>query len=234
MALGRLLLLFCLCAATWRQATGLGCGGAARAAAARPRLGAAAGADSGPGVDSLWAAGLEPGRGGDEGATRVKRAPLPPTSVAAAEDDVVAAAAATATATAASGLLAANPNADDLYVEYGMIDETLIDRSIEKAVQQIIEEGLGGGDKKAPEPTPVEKFQQMYLDIKARKKGQTQTQPAPGSPALDAAVMLEALLGGEQAKDPFDERKVMMKLRTMLDTQDFSDLFKDPTIGDWL
>lgn len=115
-----------------------------------------------------------------------------------------------------------------------MIDEALIDRSIEKAVQQIIEEGLGGGDKKATEPTPVEKFQQMYLDIKARKKGQTQTQPAPGSPALDAAVMLEALLGGEQAKDPFDERKVMMKLRTMLDTQDFSDLFKDPTIGDWL
>ena len=46
--------------------------------------------------------------------------------------------------------------------------------------------------------------------------------------------MLESLFGGEQAQDPFDERKVMMKLKNMLDLEDFKELFIDPKIGDYM
>lgn len=120
-----------------------------------------------------------------------------------------------------------NPNSDDEYIEYGKIEESSIDKSIEKAVQAIIEEGLG--NNREAELSPVEKFQRMYLDIKSRKDNKNQVEVK-----MDHAVMLEQLLGGEQTKDPFDERKVMMKLRNMLNQEDFKDLFLDPTIGDWL
>jgi hypothetical protein len=121
-----------------------------------------------------------------------------------------------------------NPNAGDKYTEFGMIDESLLDKSIESAVRQMIDEGLG--KDKSQEPTPVEKFQSLYLELKTRDRKQTTLKGTN----LDAAVMLEKLLGGEQAKDPFDERKVMIKLRNVLTPEDFYDLFKDPTIGDWL
>jgi hypothetical protein len=32
----------------------------------------------------------------------------------------------------------------------------------------------------------------------------------------------------------FSQRKVMLKLRRMLDKEDFEGLFSDPVIGDWL
>ena len=121
-----------------------------------------------------------------------------------------------------------NPNSGDKYTEFGMIDESLLEKSIETAVRQMIDEGLG--KDKSQEPTPVEKFQSLYLELKTRDRKQTTLKGTN----LDAAAMLEKLLGGEQAKDPFDERKVMIKLRNVLTPEDFYDLFKDPTIGDWL
>ena len=121
-----------------------------------------------------------------------------------------------------------NPNSGDKYTEFGMIDESLLDKSIETAVRQMIDEGLG--KDKSQEPTPVEKFQSLYLELKTRDRKQSTLKGTN----LDAAAMLEKLLGGEQAKDPFDERKVMIKLRNVLTPEDFYDLFKDPTIGDWL
>jgi hypothetical protein len=121
-----------------------------------------------------------------------------------------------------------NPNADDLYTEFGMIEETVIDKSIEKAVRQIIEEGLG--KNKEPELTPVEIFQGMYREIKSRNKQESNIVAVDSKE--EAAVMLEKLLGGDQCKDPFDERQVMMKLKNMLVKEDFTELFKDPSIGD--
>lgn len=49
---------------------------------------------------------------------------------------------------------------------------------------------------------------------------------------FDSTAMLADLFSDSQKKDPFDERKVMMKLRNMLAGEDFQDLFKDPNIGD--
>ena len=49
---------------------------------------------------------------------------------------------------------------------------------------------------------------------------------------LDSAAMLADLFSDSQKKDPFDEKQVMMKLRKMLEDEDFQDLFKDPNVGD--
>jgi hypothetical protein len=42
------------------------------------------------------------------------------------------------------------------------------------------------------------------------------------------------LFSDSQRKDPFDEKKVMMKFRTMLKNEDFESLFRDPLIGDFM
>ena len=126
---------------------------------------------------------------------------------------------------------AVNPNADTEYQEYDVIPETALNAAIEDAVQRIIDDALkGSSDLVEPEKSPVEKFQQMYREIKATKRERKDGTVAK----MDSAVMLENLLGGEQTKDPFDERKVMMKLRSMLNQEDFKDLFLDPKIGDIL
>ena len=62
----------------------------------------------------------------------------------------------------------------------------------------------------------------------------TRNKDASGATTLDSAAMLADLFSDSQKKDPFDERKVMMKLRKMLKTEDFTELFKDPNIGDFL
>lgn len=125
-----------------------------------------------------------------------------------------------------------NPNSDSEYQEYDVIEASTLDNTIEDAVQRIIEDALRGTsntDKKG-ELTPVEKFQNMYREMKSTKR-----ERKDGSVGkLDSAVMLEELLGGTQTLDPFDERKVMMKLRSMLNQEDFKDLFLDDKIGDWL
>ena len=64
--------------------------------------------------------------------------------------------------------------------------------------------------------------------MKSRNKG------AAAAATLDSTAMLADLFSDSQKKDPFDERKVMMKLRKMLKTEDFTELFKDPNIGDFL
>ena len=64
--------------------------------------------------------------------------------------------------------------------------------------------------------------------MKSRNKG------AAAAATLDSTAMLADLFSDSQKKDPFDERKVMMKLRKMLKTEDCTELFKDPNIGDFL
>jgi len=110
---------------------------------------------------------------------------------------------------------------EDEVLDLNLISETAIDQSIERAVKQLLDEGF-----KAPEKAPTEIFNDMYFNLKNKKSN--------NSTSLDPAAMLAQLFPDEQAKDPFDERKVMIKLRQMLDKGDFDDLFLDPTIGDWL
>ena len=186
----------------------------------------AAAEGSGVGVDALWTGCLgESGEGANQVTRDVKsRATLSQTQpVQSTTDD-----SSTKDEDELALLDLDNPNADDLYTEFGMIEETVIDKSIEKAVRQIIEEGLG--KNKEPELTPVEMFQGMYREIKSRNKQESKRVAMDSK--VEAAVMLEKLLGGDQCKDPFDERQVMMKLKNMLVKEDFTELFKDPTIGD--
>ena len=129
-----------------------------------------------------------------------------------------------------SGVFLANPNAEDEYVEYGEIDEAATDKSLEEAIRVIIGQGLVNAKSETVELTPVEKFEQLYKELQLRDGNG----PSGTRNKMDAGNMLEHLLGGEQTKDPFDERKVMIKLRNILDSDDFKELFLDPAIGDWL
>jgi hypothetical protein len=108
---------------------------------------------------------------------------------------------------------------DEDDVDIDLIVESVMDQSVEKAVKQMIEEG----PKVDEEATPAEKFNMLYKDIKSKKNETT---------SMDSTQMLAALFTEGQTKDPFDERKVMMKLRNMLHKEDFEGLFKDPVVGD--
>ena len=135
---------------------------------------------------------------------------------------------------------------DNIQDELG---QSLLDESIQNAVNNLIKKVEyestfeEDGSRKL---TPEEKFQEMYRRLKEESskakesddaESETSTSIAGGSLEQQqekAAVMLDQLFGGEQAKDPFDERKVMMKLKNMLHIEDFKELFLDPKIGDYL
>ena len=68
----------------------------------------------------------------------------------------------------------------------------------------------------------------MYKEIKSRKNGTVTAS------SFDSTKMLQELFPDSQQNDPFDEKKVMLKLRTMLGGEDFQQLFEDPSIGEWL
>ena len=63
----------------------------------------------------------------------------------------------------------------------------------------------------------------MYNTIKAAKKDDKKA---------DAASMLKSLFPEQNLSTPFDERKVMIKLRKDLDEQDFKDTFINKNVGD--
>lgn len=132
-----------------------------------------------------------------------------------------------------TGVGFANPNAEDEYVEYGEIDEATTEKSLEDAIRVIIDQGLVNKKSEMAELTPVEKFEQLYKELQMRD-GKGPSGLSGTRKKMDAGNMLEHLLGGEQTKDPFDERKVMIKLRNILDSEDFKELFLDPAVGDWL
>jgi hypothetical protein len=125
--------------------------------------------------------------------------------------------------------LALAPGAGSEVGEWGGLgidtfEESLMDISIQNAVKNFIEEA-----PKDPEISPLEVFQQMYKDIKAKKVG------VNGTTALDPKSMLESLFPAtDVGNDPFDERKVMIKLRNIMHEDDFKDMFKNPAVGDFL
>ena len=73
-------------------------------------------------------------------------------------------------------------------------------------------------------PSPSETFKDFYESIKLKKNNQTNQ--------LDATQILESLFTEKPVREPFDDRKVITSLRQVLNTDDFSALFKDPNIGD--
>jgi hypothetical protein len=105
--------------------------------------------------------------------------------------------------------------------DINLIAEFDIDKSIQLAVQKLVDAG-----PKEPMLTRTETFDRLYNDIKTKKNESTTK--------LDHTSMLAALFADSQKKDPFDEKKVMMKFRTMLKNEDFEKLFRDPLIGDFL
>eukprot|EP00596_Hydrurales_sp_CCMP1899_P009357 CAMPEP_0119045832 /NCGR_PEP_ID=MMETSP1177-20130426/42804_1 /TAXON_ID=2985 /ORGANISM="Ochromonas sp, Strain CCMP1899" /LENGTH=154 /DNA_ID=CAMNT_0007018215 /DNA_START=361 /DNA_END=822 /DNA_ORIENTATION=- len=112
-----------------------------------------------------------------------------------------------------------NENEDD-NMDINLVSDTAIDRSIQMAVQKMVDSG-----PKAPELSRTETFDIMYKALKSQKDKNNST--------MDPTEMLAALFSDSQRKDPFDERKVMMKFRTMLKNEDFESLFRDPLIGDF-
>lgn len=118
-------------------------------------------------------------------------------------------------------VIGVNTGNEDEILDLNLISETAMDQSIERAVKQLLDEGT-----KAPAKAPTEIFNEMYLNLKDKN--------SKNSTSLDPEAMLAQLFPDDQTKNPFDERKVMIKLRQMLDKGDFDDLFLDPTIGDWL
>lgn len=101
---------------------------------------------------------------------------------------------------------------------FDLITEQAVDQSLEKAVKQMV------GSVSSSTIDPVDKFNTMYKSLKANGKNKTKT--------FDASEMLLELFPVEEAKDPFDEKKVIMKLRQMLDAEDFKGLFLDANVGD--
>ena len=112
-----------------------------------------------------------------------------------------------------------------------VIDESIMDHGISVAINQLIKDVSirENGTPAEPKQTPTERFQQMYIDLKAEDEDKNRVEPQDR-----AAAMLDKLFGGEQTTDPFDERTVMMKLKQIMNPEDFIGLFKDPTIGDYL
>eukprot|EP00607_Mallomonas_marina_P009677 CAMPEP_0182420024 /NCGR_PEP_ID=MMETSP1167-20130531/4497_1 /TAXON_ID=2988 /ORGANISM="Mallomonas Sp, Strain CCMP3275" /LENGTH=84 /DNA_ID=CAMNT_0024595383 /DNA_START=425 /DNA_END=679 /DNA_ORIENTATION=- len=82
---------------------------------------------------------------------------------------------------------------------------------------------LEDAEKAVNRESRVNKFQQIYKDIKGKNKNIT----------VDATDMLASLFEDEQVKDVFNEKKIFVKLRNTLDKEDFTELF-DPGVGDFL
>ena len=112
-----------------------------------------------------------------------------------------------------------NVLSDDEDVDtFDLITEQAVDQSLEKAVKQMV------GSVSSSTIDPVDKFNTMYKSLKANGKNKTKR--------FNASEMLLELFPAEEAKDPFDEKKVIIKLRQMLDAEDFKGLFLDANIGD--
>ena len=71
----------------------------------------------------------------------------------------------------------------------------------------------------------------LIQSIKLSKGDTTAAEAAPKR-KLDPAEILASLFTDKPVREPFDDRKVMMKLRQVLTVEDFAGLFKDPMIGD--
>mgnify|MGYP000448137573 CR=1 FL=1 len=112
-------------------------------------------------------------------------------------------------------------------VDSYLMADSMMGLNIEDAVARLIEDDKKkGGDGDAADMSPSEKFKQIYNSIKASDGTDKNTT------ILNATAMLASLFPEEKLSTPFDERKVMMKLRRDLDEQDFKDTFLSPEVGE--
>ena len=90
-------------------------------------------------------------------------------------------------------------------------------------IQETVAKMLGSELKKAggEEVSPEAKFSAIYESIKTSNTTQ-----------LDAAKILADLFPAEKLSTPFDERKVMIKLRQSMDDEDFKKTFLNKDVGD--
>lgn len=120
-----------------------------------------------------------------------------------------------------------NPNISNETTDFDDIsidDIDMTERSVELTVMQMLNlNGTNPVYKSSKSPT--ETFKELYEAIKSKKNESNQ---------LDAKKMLESLFefDAKPIREPFDDKKVITKLREVLSTEDFSSLFKDPNIGD--
>ena len=124
---------------------------------------------------------------------------------------------------------------DDVLTAGGLYEEeggsqgggSIMSRTIEESVQKLIE-----GDKSDNEIDPVVKFQEIYATLKNSKgKGQGNNSTQSGE-TLDPAALLEQLFPTKKISTPFDERKVIVKVRSELNPEDMIGIFKGNEIGD--
>lgn len=78
-------------------------------------------------------------------------------------------------------------------IDINLIEETVLDQSIEKAVRQMLDDG-----PKEVELSPSEKFKLLYETMK-NKDGKTSKGP------LDPAQILASLFTEKPAREPFDD-----------------------------
>ena len=122
---------------------------------------------------------------------------------------------------------------DDENVDYEIIGEQAMDQSLERAVKQMV---MGStGKSNVDDVDPVEKFDLMYKSLKAMQKDEVSdmgNEKTMSKMTLNPDEMLKELFPVTQEKEPFDERKVISKLRQMMKDEDFNEMFRDSNIGD--
>ena len=125
--------------------------------------------------------------------------------------------------------LSSNDDNRDIKVNQDRLDDDAMDvflsgymeeGSVEDNVKKLMGEPATFNDDG---PSPDVKFNKIYNDIKSNKKS---------NKTLDATAMLQELFPPPDLKNPFDERKIMMKLKNSMNEEDFKQLFLDKNIGD--
>lgn len=113
--------------------------------------------------------------------------------------------------------------------DYRYEGESLLGESVSSSINKMIATAHKEGQS---EMSPVEKFQGIYEDIKS-SKSKSERNDIGNKP--DASKMLEDLFSDTMKPDPFDDKKVMFKLKELLGDDDFKKVFvNDPAIGDWI
>jgi len=118
---------------------------------------------------------------------------------------------------------------DDELVNIDLLGENENDQQL-LVIQNMINEDL---KKDQTVLSPLEIFQSLYRDLKQRNR-QNNDASTRSSPVLSSEEMLSRIYTDAQRPDPFDDKKVMFKLRNILTREDFNDMFNDPNVGDWL
>jgi hypothetical protein len=113
--------------------------------------------------------------------------------------------------------------------------ESFMDQHIEETVAKML---VSDRNIKS-EKTPEEKWSDIYQTLKSSgiksssKKAEAVTvNSTTTARRMTAEQMLAILFPVEKLSTPFNEAKVMVKLRQDMNVKDFEDTFKDPNIGD--